>query len=270
MFRLRNSLCCVVALALIASGRARRARRKALSGDVITAIYFHKPKRRLFLRSVRWLVKNGYTFISVKELGEILHEGRPLPKGAAWLSFDDGWRDLLSNVLPVIQQYKIPVTLFIPPGIVAGDGRFAWVSARNGSRDSLTVAELKQVAASHEEVTIGSHTFSHACIPHCPEETVQIELAKSRSTLESWTGTAVEYLSYPYGQSDGRERPYVIESGYKVAATTENSFVTRQSDPYRLPRFSVADNISFPEAICNMVGVWRPVCDWLNKWLRRT
>jgi peptidoglycan/xylan/chitin deacetylase (PgdA/CDA1 family) len=255
---------------LIASGRVRRARRRALSGNVITAIYFHKPSLRLFLRCVRWLVKHGYTFISAKELWVTLHEGRPLPKGAVWLSFDDGWKELLSNVLPVIHQHKIPITLFVPPGIVAGDGRFNWVPARNGFRDSLTVGELKQVAAAHGEITFGSHTFSHVCVPHCAEETVQIELALSRSTLESWTGTAVECFSYPYGEADGRATPCLIDSGYKVAATTENAFVTLQSDPYLLPRFAVADDVSFSEAICNMVGVWRPVCDRLKTWLRKT
>ena len=49
--------------------------------------------------------------------------------------------------------------------------------------------------------------------------------------------------------------------GYRIAATTENAFVTSKSNPYLVPRFSVADEISFPEAICNMVGVWRPVID---------
>jgi hypothetical protein len=31
----------------------------------------------------------------------------------------------------------------------------------------------------------------------------------------------------------------------------------------------VANNISFPEAVCNMVGIWRPFADALKKPLVR-
>ena len=58
------------------------------------------------------------------------------------------------------------------------------------------------------------------------------------------------------------------EHGYLLAATTEAKFVTPASDPYLIPRFHVGDNFWFPEAICNMVGVWRPVMDPLTGILR--
>jgi hypothetical protein len=60
-----------------------------------------------------------------------------------------------------------------------------------------------------------------------------------------------------------------VEFDYRLAATTENAFVTRETDPYLVPRFSVADEIFFPEAICNMVGVWRPAIDPLINVLQR-
>ena len=69
---LRNTFCGLLALGLIASGRVRRARRRALSKGVVTAIYFHKPNRRLFDRCISWLTKYGYTFISANEVLEIM------------------------------------------------------------------------------------------------------------------------------------------------------------------------------------------------------
>jgi glycosyltransferase involved in cell wall biosynthesis/peptidoglycan/xylan/chitin deacetylase (PgdA/CDA1 family) len=259
---LRNAFCGLLALGLIASGRVRRARRQALSEGVVTAIYFHKPNRRLFGRCIRWLTKYGYTFISANELLEILSVGKVPPRGAVWLSLDDGCKELLENVLPQIRERKIPVTLFVPSGIVEGDGLFPWLHAspRNRGRDSITLAEMRQVAGC-PEVTIGSHTVSHAVTINLKEEKARFEFGESKHTLESWIGADVKCFAYPEGRFDGRERQFLAEFDYSLAATTENTFITKETDPYLVPRFSVADEISFPEAICNMVGVWRPVID---------
>ncbi len=276
----RNAFCGLLALGLIASGRVRRSRKRALGDAVVTAIYFHKPNRRLFGRCIRWLSKYGYTFISVNELLEILYLGKVPPRGAVWLSFDDGCKELLENVLPLVRQRKIPVTLFIPSGIVEGDGLFPWLhgmtstemrdrnaSARKSGRDSMTVAKMRQVAG-WPEVTIGSHTVSHAVMTSLKEEKARFELGESKRTLESWTGADVKCFAFPEGRFDGREREFLVEFDYRLAATTENSFITRGTNPYMVPRFSVADDISFPEAICNMVGVWRPAIDPLINFLQ--
>jgi poly-beta-1,6-N-acetyl-D-glucosamine N-deacetylase len=269
---LRNAFCGLVALGLIASGRVRRSKKRAFREDTVTAIYLHKPNSKLFGRCIAWLMKHGYTFISADELLEVLSTGKAPRRGAVWLSFDDGCKELLENVLPLVRQRKIPVTLFIPSGIVGGDGLFPWLhgkssteagttaSAGNRGRDSMSLEQLKQVA-SWPEVTIGSHTVSHAVTVNLEEENARFELGGSKRTLESWIGNEIKCFAYPEGRFAGREREFLVEFGYRLAATTENSFVTRETNPYRVPRFSVADEISFPEAICNMVGVWRPAID---------
>jgi glycosyltransferase involved in cell wall biosynthesis/peptidoglycan/xylan/chitin deacetylase (PgdA/CDA1 family) len=279
---LRNCFCGLLALGLIASGRVRRARSQALGGDVVTAIYFHKPNQRLFFRCIRWLIKYGYTFISVNDLMDILYLGKTPPRGAVWLSIDDGCKEILASVLPLVRRENIPITLFIPSGIVEGDGLFPWlhpnrsegphgvsVLANTGVRDSVTVAELKYIAT-YPGATIGSHTVSHAVTVNLTAGRARFELGECKRTLESWTRAEVQCFAYPEGRFDGREREFLAEFGYRLAATTENAFVNRESNPYLVPRFSVADEISFPEAICNMVGVWRPAISPLIQFFRRS
>jgi peptidoglycan/xylan/chitin deacetylase (PgdA/CDA1 family) len=249
---------------MIASGRVRRARKRALAGGVITAIYFHGPNRRQFSRCVDWLSRNGYTFISADDVWDALSGRRPFPKGAVWLSFDDACRTLLADVLPLVRGRRIPVTLFASSGIVEGDGRFSWPAAAVDGRHAMTSVELKQ-AALIEQVVIGSHTVTHAFLPRCSDEQICRETLESRRALERLTGGAVLYFAYPYGALSGREREYLAGAGYRFAATIENAFVTPQADPYRLPRFAVANDIGFAEAICNMVGVWQPSIAWLKK-----
>ena len=236
---------------------------------MITSIYFHKPSRRLFDQCIRWLKKYGYVFISVDELTDILDGTKPLPRGAVWLSLDDGWREVLDNVLPVIRAHHVPVTLFIPSGIVEGEGLFHWLGAppdrdlAPGLRDAITIDELKELSA-HPEVTIGGHTVTHPLTTQCTDAEICFELGESKRALECWTGKAVTSFAYPCGEVGGNERRFLREFGYRLAATTNNGFITEDADHFLVPRFSVADDIPFLEAICNMVGVWTPAVDRLK------
>ncbi len=277
---LRKSFCELVAGVLIASGAVRRAKRRALLHPSVTAICFHNPSPALFRRCVEWLLENGYALISGQELCEILSGMKPFPRGAAWISFDDGWRDILQAVLPFALERKLPVTLFIPTGIVDGPGLFPWLhdeqhpafdaresrlkTAAGNLRESVTVAELKRVAAA-PGVTVGAHTVTHPLTVRCSEEQLQREIGECKVALEAWTGNSVRCFAYPQGQFDGRELPWLRTFGYDIAATTENGFITPETDRYRLPRLTVADDISFPEAVCNMVGLWRPIVDPVKK-----
>lgn len=264
----RNLCCGVLAAILIATGRVRRAQKKALSRPVVTALYFHKPEAKLFLGCIRWLRRHGYTFISATELSAFLYQRASLPPGAVWLSFDDGCSELLKNVLPAVRLYNIPVTLFIPSGIVEGNGRFPWLRDAPSGRHAITVEELQTIAG-YPEVTIGSHTVSHADLRCCPETELYRELCESRRMLEEWTGRTVDCLSYPYGFFDERTMQAARAAGYKVAVTTENASITPNANPYLVPRFSVANAITFPEMVCNAVGIWGPAINPLKELVQR-
>ena len=215
---LRNAFCSTLAMAVIASGYVRRAKKKAFNRGVITAIYFHNPNELLFSRCIDWLTRNGYTFISDEELIRILYEGATPPSGAVWLSFDDGFKELLTNVIPVVRQRHVPITLFVPSGIIEGLGLFPWlhklparrqagesVSTQNGTRDSITVTELKEVSKVRE-VRIGSHTVRHTVTMGLTDAEASFEFGESRrAALESWTGESIRSFAYPEGRLSGSE-----------------------------------------------------------------
>ncbi|HEX4996603.1 MAG TPA: polysaccharide deacetylase family protein [Terriglobia bacterium] len=269
--RLRHILCGAMAQCLMKTSRARRAARRALSGEVVTPIYFHKPNKKLFAQCIEWLLANGYTLLTLDELIDILEKKRPIPKGAAWISLDDGYREWLSDVLPLVQHFRIPVTLFIPSGIIAGDGRFPWMTgpedrAGNGqsssapSRMALTLDELK-IAARYPGVQIQAHSVTHRLMPNCADAELRFEIGASKRDLEHWLDTPVTCFSYPEGRYDGRERDPLRDFGFRMAATTEPRFIDRNTDPMLVPRFCVPDEVTFAEAVCNMIGIWRPFLD---------
>jgi poly-beta-1,6-N-acetyl-D-glucosamine N-deacetylase len=259
----RNVLSGCLGIALIASGCVRRRKNYVLSNTLITPVYFHNPNKRLFARCIQWLSKNGYHFISTEELIEILHHGRRPPKGAVWLSCDDAFRGLLKSVLPVISERKIPMNVFVPCGVVAGDGLFFWLHPRTTGkdeqkhkrRDAMTLEEVVEMSG-QAEITIGSHTVNHRVTAVLGQKDARFEIGESKRALELWTGRRVESFAYPEGLFNGLERGVLEEFGYKLAATTIADFISEATDPYLVPRFNVGDNTPFPEAVCRMVGLW--------------
>jgi peptidoglycan/xylan/chitin deacetylase (PgdA/CDA1 family) len=198
-----------------------------------------------------------------------------VPQNAVWLSFDDGFKELIDNIFPITHRLNIPITLFVPSGVIEGNGLFPWLHNEPESdgnmvapdllapRDAMTADDLK-VLATHPEITIGSHTVNHSVMTCLTDETARFELSESKRKLECLTGRSVKCFSYPEGHFDGREHPLLEEFGYRLATTTVPEFVTSETNPLLVPRFHVGDQIPFAEAVCNMTGVWRPVIDPLR------
>ena len=74
------------------------------------SIYDSKNKEQLL-----FMKKNGHSFIHFSDLGR--SDIKKLRKPTI-VFFDDGFKDVLVNALPILKKYKIPATVFITTGLV--------------------------------------------------------------------------------------------------------------------------------------------------------
>ncbi len=83
-----------------------------------------------------------YEFIPLPKALEILHNGR-IDKNYAVLTFDDGDSSLL-EILPVLESFSIPCTLFINSAYL-DDAKYSWVDAKiyNQTRQNETPDDVK-------------------------------------------------------------------------------------------------------------------------------
>src|SRR5438105_10148925 len=56
----------------------------------------------------------GYTFVGLDEVLDHYGRGIPLPPKAVLITFDDGYLDIHSNALPVLQKHGAPSVIFVP------------------------------------------------------------------------------------------------------------------------------------------------------------
>jgi peptidoglycan/xylan/chitin deacetylase (PgdA/CDA1 family) len=103
----------------------------------------------------------------------------------------------------------------------------------------LTWEQLREMDESL--ITIGSHTRSHPILPTLTASLLLDEIAGSRAILEEKLHRTVDLFSYPNGAND----PGVVEvtrRHYRAAVTTRQGLVTKDSDPFLLPRVPAADS----------------------------
>ena len=168
------------------------------------------------------------------------------------VSFDDGYKDNLYNVVPLMERYSIPFTVF--------------VTASNINKNCsiyLTPSELRELS-SFPFVTIGSHGLTHNRLTECDSDMLRNELVSSRHLLEDITGNAVTTLAYPHGAVDKRVKDAAEKAGYLLAVCSRFDINDASRDPLLLCRTEITGNDSVRVFQQKLHGDW----DWY-RWRRK-
>jgi peptidoglycan/xylan/chitin deacetylase (PgdA/CDA1 family) len=175
--------------------------------------------------------------ISLAELQDFVAGRRPLRTNSAVLvSVDDGLASLHSQVVPVLERYRVPAVAFVP---VSGISDQIGDSTPSSERH-LTWTELRAVR--HAGVAIGSHAWSHRSLGRLPAALVRDEVRRARNTLEQQLGEAVTTFAYPFGTRadfNAEVAAIVAECGHVCAFTSQHGAVRAGVDPFVLPRIKI-------------------------------
>ena len=82
----------------------------AIQDDVADQIYLGIRTDQL-LAQLQWLKKNNYHAVSVDQILAAQKGGTPLPPRAVLLSFDDGYKDFYTRVIPLLRSFQWPAVL---------------------------------------------------------------------------------------------------------------------------------------------------------------
>lgn len=75
-------------------------------------------------------LKNEYNIVPLDKMVDDISKNLLEPKTIA-ITFDDGYLDNLTNALPIIEKYQIPVTIFIATNHIGSDKEFWWDELEN-------------------------------------------------------------------------------------------------------------------------------------------
>ena len=159
---------------------------------------------------VRLLLRLGYTFVTAAEALDRFPAGR-LPRGFAMLTFDDGWRDALTEVAPLLQRLGVRASFYVNPGLWGA--QHASVAGPAGVL--MTRDEAGELHARGMEVA--SHTMSHPDLRRLDDAALAAELRDSKAAVEAVTGGPCRTFAYPFGLFDARVRAAAAAAGYELA-----------------------------------------------------
>lgn len=194
-----------------------------------------------FQAQMEWLRSNGFAVIPLSRLVDGLARRARLPDKAVVITVDDGHKTVLSEMLPLVRRYRIPVTLFIYP------------SAISNASYALTWSEL---AALHQAgFAIQSHTYWHPNFKQekrrlaadAYRELVRSQLVKPRSVLSKRLGVEADMLAWPFGIYDDELLAAAASAGYRAAFSLDRRHPRAGDNLLALPRYLITDAVSLRE-----------------------
>jgi peptidoglycan/xylan/chitin deacetylase (PgdA/CDA1 family) len=172
-----------------------------------------------FNSQIAWLHEQGYIGVRMDGITRCLRGEAPCPAKAIALTFDDGYVDAYTDVLPVLKRYGLVATFYIVTNFVGQPGYMTWEQ----------LAELRDAG-----MEIGAHTVSHPDLTMLDWETASIEIAQSKADLDQHLNINVTSFCYPTGLYNAGVEEQVRAAGYLNATTTRWDNDT--SDIMALPR----------------------------------
>jgi peptidoglycan/xylan/chitin deacetylase (PgdA/CDA1 family) len=213
--------------------KAALVRGQALAGVVrggpvrpgLRILYYHRVSDdrdplavtpETFNRQMEALAASGQRVVDLYEI-----DGLALAPGeaAVALTFDDGYRDVLEQALPVLREHGFPSTVFVVPGAIAGTTAFTWYAA--GAMPPVAGWDELRAAERAGLVRFEPHTITHPVLTTLAREDARREIMESKRVVERELGRPARIFCYPAGYYSQREVELVRECGFRAALTCE-------------------------------------------------
>jgi peptidoglycan/xylan/chitin deacetylase (PgdA/CDA1 family) len=183
-----------------------------------------------------------FNTISLQEMAKGIHSGR-MQKNTISITFDDGYEDNLVNALPILDKYKVPVTVFVTSGKLDDAEPFYWDRNTKQQDQGRSMSKKQIIELSKSSlIEIGSHTLSHPHLVKLNKDLQEEEISKSKSDLEKIIKKQVVSFSYPFGTREDvtPDIEKIVKSAeYQFACANWAGFVVESTDRYLLPRIII-------------------------------
>jgi len=219
----------------------------------------------LFSEQMKWLHDAGYKALSMDQLLGFLRSEKQQEEKFVVLTFDDAYRDFLTEAWPILQDYGFTATVFVSTGMVGKTFL---------GRECLTWKEIRELYLSG--VSFGSHTVHHAELSELDWPDIERELSESKKRLEDELVAEVRNFCYPYAYPEAdkkfrkRLNGTLIQQGYESCTTTLIGRISLGDDPFLLRRLPAngADDLEIYRAKIDGYYDWLAVPQSLLKRLK--
>jgi peptidoglycan/xylan/chitin deacetylase (PgdA/CDA1 family) len=146
-----------------------------------------------FRAQLGWLAAHGYRAVTLDQMLRGWQGELKLPRKPVVLTFDDGYPQDVTTVLPLLRAVH-------------------WSGVLNLQVGNLVPARVRQLLAAGWEVD--AHTFTHPDLTRISAAQLRHEVAGSRRWIRGVFGEPVDFFCYPAGRFDQTVIAEVRRAGY--------------------------------------------------------
>lgn len=214
----------------------------------------HSVSKANFIAQMKWLKK----YAKIIDLEDVyLHScGEKRLSGLnVAISFDDGYKDFIINVFPVIKRFNFPVSLFFSTNTDTSH-------SNEFRKERMSVEDIKNISRDGL-VKIYSHAHNHVDLTKLTEAELDDDLQKSLIIIDGINKNNIQLFCYPYGYRNKLLVDVLKNKGFDAAFGISQGTIkfNNKSDLYKLKRVQIERSTSMIEFILKMCLA----VDWYEK-----
>jgi len=201
-------------------------------GTVMRSLHVPPKRFRFQMRMLQWL---GYRGVSMSELMPYLR-GEQTGK-VVGITFDDGYRNNLTEALPILKEFGFSATCYIISQKIGGVNEW---DLEKGIPENPLMDETEVRQWIDRGMEIGSHTQHHVRLTECDTQQTEMEITQSKQDLEQLFGSTIDHFCYPWGKHTTDIAQLTKQTKYQSATTTKRGRATQAHSLHHLPRVPIS------------------------------
>ncbi len=189
----------------------------------------------IFEKQIIFLKKLSYETVNFDEID-------PNKKNQIILTFDDGYKDILINALPILKKYNFKATCFFVTNLIGKNNNW------DNKKENYKIKELMNpddIKKWYENgMSVQSHSHNHLDLTKLSNMEIINELEYSKKYLKEKFNIESDVFCYPFGKVN-RNVYEITKKIYKNAVTTNRSrYNINKHNRILIPRIDMGKKIS--------------------------
>jgi len=257
---------------VVRSGCAAIGRRLA-NRDGAIILYGHRvcDNDEGFFQSLKpeWLnehlayLTRHYEIIPLNRLVDCLITGNKVPKNSVVLTFDDGFRDNMTNAFPILQKYNVPATIFVVTGSLTS-GDLPWSQRLGFIFENTSVGSVRHHLLGPNEKQLDSDQARRAAYQQVKEQLVTSSRVTRDAVIDEF-GKLLEVAAPKDRMLSWEDARELMHAGIEIGAHTFSHPLLARIDPQeaewemRKSRDDLLERLGIKRpSFCFPAGSWNP------------
>jgi len=153
-------------------------------GDVVILLYHRVGPEEVEIELDPSEFERELAYLAAHEQVRSLDDVLERSAGGVVLTFDDGTPDFHERVIPLLERYRLPATLYLATRLAESRAGITWSQLAEDLTTGL--------------VTVGSHTHAHTDLAHATTGEAAKEMRRSKDLIEDRLGVVCRDFAFPW------------------------------------------------------------------------